>query len=63
MKFEWETLISSDPDFSTGGHGTERAKVFGGWVLKHMCWCNEEHVQSESSVFIPDPDHKWELEL
>src|SRR5437763_1647237 len=59
-QFEWEVLVNHH-DSPSGGFNTLRAKVFGGWVLKHMCWCNENNVQSESSVFIPDPNHEWEF--
>lgn len=63
MKFEWERL-EDDPSGET-----EIAKVFGGWVLyrseinKTM---ESDHEMSKdhrviSMVFIPDPEHKWEI--
>ncbi len=58
-KFEWEVLLNDSDNFS--GFNTLRAKVFGGWVLKNMCWDNEYKVQSESMAFIPDPNHEWEI--
>lgn len=33
-----------------------RAKVVGGWVLQTI------NNQSESMVFIPDPNHEWRIE-
>lgn len=48
IPFEWEPIA----------HLTDRARVIGGWVLLSSCEVN----QSESMVFIPDPDHEWEIE-
>lgn len=31
---------------------TYRAKVIGGWIVYHF----------ESMVFIPDPEHNWEID-
>ena len=59
MKFEWKTLRNYQN--SLGGFNTLRAKVFGGWVLKNMCWDNKYKTQSESMVFISDPSHEWEI--
>lgn len=65
MKFEWEVLYS-DSDSSSGERIT-RAKVYGGWIVKNLTW--HEHlyeeqsgVQSESMVFIADPNHEWTIE-
>jgi hypothetical protein len=60
MKFEWEKL--SDNGFSI----TWRAKVFGGWLVNNFT-CIEtksdqtERMISQSMVFVPDPEHKWEI--
>lgn len=55
MKFEWEKL---DND-------TRRVKVIGGWIVQTKIF--EEGSRgvmiSESSVFIPDAEHKWEIEI
>lgn len=56
----WE-LIISDID-NEGGTSTRRLKVYGGWMVMHLCWWNESGVQSESSIFVPDPNHEWSLE-
>lgn len=61
MKFEWEELCSY------GTMGSARAKVIGGWIVRNVSWTNrwgEDQVQcvAESTVFIPDPEHKWEIE-
>jgi len=56
MKFEWERIHFSDAwEFRTS-----RAKVFGGWLIRCQSW-NDEWGQSESMVFIPDPQHQWEI--
>lgn len=59
MKFEWEVLIEEN---ISDGFNTLRAKIIGGWALKHMCWDDENHTQSESMVFIPDPNHRWKID-
>jgi hypothetical protein len=46
IKFDWEKI----------GETTCRAKVIGGWVLN--AWTEG---QAESMVFIPDPEHLWEV--
>lgn len=38
---------------------SNRAKVFGGWVFRTVYFEQEENIYSESSVFIPDPQHEW----
>lgn len=50
---------------------TFRAKVFGGWIVKHMDHVHvslSEEMRPQtgyewrtSMVFIPDPEYKWEL--
>ena len=50
IPFEWQ-------DLKAGG---ARAKVIGGWILNF--WTHSELQVSESSVFISDPEHKWETE-
>lgn len=46
MKFEWEVLSPS----------TCRAKVYGGWLIRHS------GIYGESMVFVPDLHHSWILE-
>lgn len=58
MKFEWE-IIFSNPGNS--GSETARARVFGGWIVNNETWDGEKDSVSESSVFIPDSDHKWTI--
>ena len=41
IPFDWELIV----------HGTLRAKVIGGWVLRSF----------DSLVFIPDAHHSWEI--
>lgn len=67
MKFEWEELY-----FDPGNELNEltyRAKVFGGWIVKNFTRMMDSRespewiASSESMVFIPDPEHKWEITL
>ena len=60
MKFEWERLVYNS--YSRGGNSTIRAKVFGGWILRQLCWNKDDQVQSESMAFIPDKNHEWEID-
>lgn len=55
IKFEWEEIFSS-PD---GRNFTYRAKVFGGWIISSYTYAT---TPAESMVFIPDPNHEWEIE-
>lgn len=45
---------------------TSRAKVFGGWLVYNYTYStvmkNESIHCSESMVFIPDPNHEWEID-
>lgn len=61
MKFEWEKICSH------GDMATMRARVFGGWIVRTVCWTKEWTANvmrgvAESSVFVPDPKHEWEIE-
>lgn len=54
MIFEWEEIeFDANESFSD-----ERAKVHGGWILKHTDYGD---IDSSTMVFIPDPYHKWSL--
>ena len=60
MKFEWEPLYRS----SDSTEHTLRAKVLGGWLVRHVSWGEEgsEDGKQDSStgmVFIPDQAHRW----
>lgn len=57
MKFEWEKIDWMERVQVR----TWRAKVIGGWVLRTESW-DEAVGSSESSVFIPDEGHCWEIE-
>ena len=42
---------------------TKRMKVFKGWVVLHYNWVyHDGQPTCESMVFVPDPNHGWELE-
>lgn len=66
MKFEYENVDSF----------TQRAKVFGGWIVKNTCDVfssllthqsnSNGYEWRESICFVPDPKHEWcikEIEL
>lgn len=55
MKFEWEELNKV----------MKRAKVHGGWILRSFNYTTDNkdvYSQSQSMVFIPDPNHEWEID-
>lgn len=56
MKFEWEEIF----DNHNSSHFTCRAKVLNGWLVLHFGgYANRS---TSSMVFLPDPEHKWEIE-
>jgi len=61
MKFEWEIIFSTQ--FSTGeGQKTYRAKTTGGWIVRHYQWDIQFRQIENSMVFVPDPEHNWEID-
>ncbi len=61
MKFEWEMIFATS--FSNGeGQKTYRAKVSGGWIVRHYQWDIEFHQIQNSMVFVPDRGHMWEID-
>lgn len=63
IKFKWETLFMEEKVNHTIINGSMRAKVFGGWIVRSMSHTfSEKNLSStESSVFIPDRNHEWEV--
>lgn len=62
-KFEWE-CINNDEDFAGVFSHTYRAKVIGGWLVRHMDVGYDDenaHTVSSSMVFIKDITHEWKL--
>lgn len=60
MKFKWEII-------SDGMLGdTMRAKIHGGWIVKHNLFGEESEEGgfsvATSMVFIPDPHHCWRID-
>lgn len=55
MKFSWEEINSLD------SYKTYRAKVFGGWIVSLEIRIGM-YYKNESLVFVPDPEHKWEID-
>lgn len=62
MKFAWESIHKSESD--VGLCCTRRAEVIGGWVLNNILVLDSNNpiILNESMVFIPDPEHVWEIE-
>lgn len=64
MKFEWEK-IGGGEEFSSS---TYRIKVFGGWLVNNLTTIETHYKDgrqltvTESMVFVPDPEHKWEID-
>jgi hypothetical protein len=70
MKFEWEEIYTSEDTFHNVYTETFRAKVVGGWLIRHQMLVDEERERTfdgwsnchNSMVFIPDPEHLWEVD-
>lgn len=60
MKFEWEEIYSVLGRWGNKTVSTYRAKVFGGWVVLNEN-CSGDSEVSNTSCFIPDPEHKWNI--
>lgn len=68
MKFEWEILkrIENSGEYIDL---TLRAKVIGGWIVRcsgsstFKSGNNIEYASEGSMTFIPDPEHKWEIDI
>lgn len=68
MNFEWEQIENTKANKNI----TTRAKVFGGWIVKHrmMTSLMTENEKDKTSLqtatvglcFVPDPDHQWRIE-
>lgn len=52
IPFEWERINDRGLGY------TERAKVFGGWIVRNFEYGDSATV---SLVFIPDGGHQWEI--
>ncbi len=59
MKFKWESISETISDSVCCA--THRAKVHGGWIVKDDVYIMPEGV-SNSTIFIPDKDHKWRVD-
>ena len=69
MKFEWK-IVNLIEDGEYFWECTSVAKVHGGWISRSIRETSIEPegnifrdkcVTSESSVFIPDPNHEWDI--
>jgi len=70
MRFIWEEINSLENRFGNVYMETFRAKVIGGWIVRQQILLDteKEEVSEEwanchnSMVFIPDPNHEWEVD-
>lgn len=61
-KENWEYIFSfKNAEGEEFAGDTRRLKVWGGWIFNTWSKNYDGHVVSESSCFIPDPEHKWEI--
>lgn len=58
MEFEWEIIH----EFMSGdlAEETRRSKVLGGWLVDN--YVRALNKISMNTIFIPDPNHDWEIE-
>lgn len=67
-RFEWEQIYNNGCEPGEDWfEATYRAKVPGGWLIRHEICCNETEDASwkdrrVSMVFVEDPPHRWEVE-
>jgi hypothetical protein len=58
IPFEWEKINKNLISY------TYRAKVIGGWIVNNFSYDQTKEQTlpiSESTVFVPDPKHEWEV--
>ena len=59
IPYEWQVMIYKNI------HGdevrTSRSKVIGGWIILNELAFNDNQ-NSQSMVFVPDPNHQWETQ-
>lgn len=61
IKFEWEEIFDNRKTNPAGcQHLTYRAKVFRGWLVKHLTNTGTKFTTVMS--FVPDENHCWEIE-
>ena len=62
MKFDWKQIYRCDNHFE--GDFIERAKVIGGWLVKHTRYWFKNNMYNEvqSMNFIADEFHRWEID-
>ena len=54
IEFKWQLIHGDNCTY------THRAKVIGGWIINQST-IGGYVALSESMVFIPDPNHEWEI--
>ena len=56
---DWETIVE-DTQNANANWGTERLKIFGGWLVKNWQLIGREGMVM-NTVFVPDSNHEWKL--
>lgn len=61
IPFDWDLI--EDGNFFGHTEASFRTKVFGGWLVKHDVYDeeDEEKIKSSQLIFIADPNHEWEV--
>ena len=61
MKFEWELIDDASNEY---WNCSFRAKVHGGWIVRHFHQLSDDDALTPSSsmVFVPDIYHDWRIE-
>jgi hypothetical protein len=66
IKFEWEEIYDDENKY--GWTTSCRSKVIGGWIVMTVFFVYEDvHTGTSngtfvSNIFIPDPNHEWEID-
>jgi hypothetical protein len=58
IPFKWEKISEVK---SVGRRVTSRAKVIGGWLVRHSFYTSDGMAHNNSMVFISDAEHEWEV--
>ena len=60
IPMKWEPVTASRMKFMAPYQKTHRAKVVGGWLLRHI-YHGPRGQSAHAIVFLPDPEHGWQI--
>lgn len=71
MELSWEDIYYSENSCENVYMGTYRAKVFGGWLIRHETLIHGPRKEEydgwtnchNSMIFIADPEHEWGTDI